>query len=102
MESGVTIYSNGTAKFWERRPNSTSTVKDSLKLEDEKIKVFDQIMKNPKIFIYKNTYIGNYTTHLILTSNENSNDISFNASDLPENMPKIFSDLITSIKKIRK
>lgn len=102
IESGVTINSDGIVKFWDRKPNSIPIIKDSLKLDDEQIKVFDQIMKNPKLFSYKNNYIGNYTTHLILTVKKNSNDVSFNPSDPPTNMPTIFSDLIAAIKKIKK
>ncbi len=102
IESGVTINCNGEVRFWERKPNTNSTTIDSLRLNDKQIIEFNKMLENPELFVYKNIFRGNYTTHLILMSDEKSNNVSFNISDPTTNMPKAFSDLITAIKQIKK
>jgi hypothetical protein len=100
IESGLTILSSGTVKFWKRNPNSERRITDSLQLTEIQLKRLDDLIINPELFTYTYKFSGNYTTHLVLSKDIQSNQISFNSSDLPEEMPGSVKDLISEIKTI--
>jgi hypothetical protein len=102
MESGITIFCDGTVKFWKRAPNSIRISEDSLKLSDEQIKKINDLLKDPVLFSYSSTFSGNYNTHLVITKDIQFNQITFNASDPPIEMPSSVLDLIAVIKTIYK
>lgn len=102
LETGVTIKCDGSVVFWNKMPNSSRNVTDSLKLSDSQIRVFDTLMKNPEAFTYTNKYPENYTTNLILLKGDNFNKISFNGSDIPADLPDSIKDLIREVQSINK
>ncbi len=102
VESGITISSQGWAKFWKKNLNSLRQTTDSVAIPSDKMLRITNLMTNPKIFSYNNKYTGNYTTYLVLAQDIQFNKISFNDSELPSNMPDVIKDLITEIKEIKK
>ena len=102
VESGITISSQGWAKFWKKNLNSLRQTTDSVAIPINKMVKITNLMTNPKIFSYDNKYAGNYTTYLVLARDIQFNQISFNDSEPPSNMPDVIKDLITEIKKIKK
>ena len=100
FENGITVYSNGVLKFWESKSNSIRIEKDSLQLSNVQIKILSDMIKNPELFSYSPKYSGNYTTYLVLMSGIQFNKISFNASDLPKDMPSSVKNIIAEIQKI--
>ena len=100
IESGLTIFSSGTVKFWKRNPNSERRITDSLKLSEIQLKEIDNLITNPELFTYTFKFSGHYTTHLVLSKDIQLNQISFNSSDLPEEMPVSVKNLISEIKTI--
>lgn len=102
MESGLTIFSDGTVAFWNKKLNSEREITDSLKLTREQIEKFNELTASPELVSYSHNYHGNYTTHLIITKDIQLNDISVNGSDLPQDMPASVSNLISEIKVIFK
>ncbi len=99
--SGLMIYCSGTVKFWQKRLNSTPVVVDSVELDANQLKKFDDIVSNPEIFIYKNDYRGNYTSYLSVIAGDKSNGFSFNNSDLPGDMPASVKKLLEAINNIK-
>ncbi|MHB8580305.1 MAG: hypothetical protein ACYDA4_10675 [Ignavibacteriaceae bacterium] len=102
VESGITISSQGWAKYWKKNLNSLRQTTDSVAIPSDKMVRITNLMTNPKIFSYDNNYSGNYTTYLVLTQDIQFNQISFNESELPSNMPDVIKDLISEIKTINK
>ncbi len=102
VESGITISCEGWAKFWKRNLNSLRQTTDSVTISSDKLKKISELMKNPELFLYNNKFAGNYTTHLVLMKDIQFNQITFNESDLPANMPDVIKDLINEIKGINK
>jgi len=102
MESGITIFSDGNVKFWKKKLNSERQITDSLKLSEEHVTKLNEISRNTELFTYNNKYTGNYTTYLVLTKGIQLNNISFNGSELPAEMPACLKDLISEIKIILK
>ncbi len=102
MQQGVTISCEGWAKYWEGMPASRRVATDSVKLSSDQLKKFERLIDNPAIFSYSNKYSGNYTTHLVIMKDIQTNNISFNESNPPSNFPQAVTDLITEIKSINK
>ena len=102
VESGITISSQGWAKFWKKNLNSLRQTTDSVAIPSDQMARITNLMKNPKIFSYDNKYAGNYTTYLVLAQDIQFNQISFNDSEPPSNMPDVIKDLISEIKTIKK
>ncbi len=102
VESGITISSQGWAKFWKKNLNSLRQTTDSVAIPSNMMKKITDLMKNPELFSYNNKFAGNYTTYLVLVQDIQFNQISFNDSEPPSNMPDVIKDLITEIKKIKK
>ena len=70
------------------------------KIDDEKLDRICNLLKDPAVFSYENNFKGNYTTHLIIRLNNKETNISFNKSDLPEDMPKAIKDLLSELNNI--
>lgn len=102
MQQGVTISCEGWAKFWKGMPNSARTTTDSVSLSSEQMSKFVSLMNNPEVFSFKNKFSGNYTTHLVVMKDIQTNSITFNEGDPPANLPQAVSDLISEIKNINK
>jgi len=102
IESGITIGSNRSIKYWERRLNSSLIITDSMELTSTQLNTFNKLMKSKEIFTYKNDYKGNYTARLTFVNNESNNNFSFNPSELPKDMPDVIKNIIAEIKNIRK
>ena len=102
VENGITISSEGWAKYWKSNLNSLRQMTDSISIPSGNMKEIIKLMKKPEIFSYQNRYSGNYTTYLVLLHDIQFNQISFNGSDLPSNMPNAIKDLIAKINSIRK
>ena len=102
MQQGVTVSCEGWAKFWKKMPASERVTTDSVELSSDQIKNFERLLGSPEIFSYSNKFTGNYTSHLVIMKDIQSNDISFNSSDPPSNMPEAVKNLISEIKTITK
>ena len=102
IESGITIGSNGSVRYWERKLNSSPIVTDSTELTSVQLYTLSELMKSREIFTYKNDYKGNYISRLTFVNNEENNTISFNPSELPKDMPEVIKNIISGIKNINK
>lgn len=100
IESGITINSNRSVKYWQRKLNSSPVITDSTELTPDQLNTFNELMKNKEIFTYKNDYKGNYAARLIFVSSESNNTISFNPAELPKDMPVVLKNIIIEIKNI--
>jgi hypothetical protein len=98
--AGVTIDSSGTANFWEKNLNSQRKNIKVVKIEDEKLDRICNLLKDSAVFSYKNNFKGNYTTYLIIRLNGQDASISFNKSELPEDMPKAIKELLSELNNI--
>lgn len=101
-ETGITISSEGWAKYWKSNLNSLRQMTDSVAIPKANMEEIIRLMKKPEIFSYQNKFSGNYTTYLVLLHDIQVNQISYNGSDLPINMPKAIKDLIAIINSINK
>ena len=102
IQQGVTVSCEGWAKFWKKMPSSERVITDSVALSSDQLKKLDSLMSSPDIFSYSNKVSGNYTTYLVLMKDIQFNNISFNNSDPPADMPPSIIELITEIKNINK
>jgi hypothetical protein len=102
VENGITISSEGWAKYWKRSLNSLRQMTDSIAIPRSNMEEIIRLIKKPEIFSYQNKFTGNYTTYLVLLNDIQFNQISFNSSDLPSNMPIAIKDLIAKINSIKK
>ena len=100
IQSGLTIFSDGTVKLWRKILKSSRQITDSLKLSDEQFLQLNETINDSEFFSYHNKFSGNYTTYLTVTKGIQVNQISFNGSDLPADMPASIKDLISEIKTI--
>ena len=100
IESGITIGSNRSVKYWERKLNSSPIIIDSTELTSMQLTTLNKLMKNKEIFTYKNDYRGNYTARLTFVNNESNNSFSFNPSEFPKDMPNVIKNIIAEIKNI--
>ena len=98
--AGLTIDSTGTANLWEKNLNGNRKNTKVIKIDDEKLDRICNLLKDPAVFSYENNFKGNYTTHLIIRLNNKETNISFNKSDLPEDMPKAIKDLLSELNNI--
>ena len=102
IESGITIGSNRSVKYWKRKLNSSPIITDSTELTPAHLNTLNELMKSREIFTYKSDYKGNYTSRLTFVNNESNNTISFNPSELPKDMPDVIKNIIAEIKNINK
>ena len=102
IESGMTIGSNRSVKYWERKYNSNLLFTDSTELGTAQLNTLNNLMKNKEIFTYKNDYRGNYAGRLTFVNNDSTNTFSFNPSNLPNNMPDAIKDIIVEIHTINR
>jgi hypothetical protein len=100
IQSGLTIFSDGTVKLWKQNLQSSRQITDSLKLSDEQFLELNETIIDSEFFSYHYKFSGNYATYLTVTKGIQSNQISFNGSDLPPDMPASIKDLISEIKTI--
>jgi hypothetical protein len=99
-ESGVTIRSDGSVKFWEKRLNSSPTITDSTVLNSKQLTTLNKLMKSKEIFEYKNDYKGNYSARVTFSNDALMNNFSFNPSNIPVDMPDVIKSVIAEIKNI--
>jgi hypothetical protein len=102
IESGITIDSNGSVRYWERKLNSSPIITDSTELTSVQLNTLNELMKSREIFTYKNDYKGNYTARLTFVNNESNNKFSFNPSEYPKDMPEVIKKIIAEINNIHK
>jgi hypothetical protein len=100
FQSGLTIFSDGTVKFWKQNLSTNRQITDSLRLSGELLRKFNQSINNPEFFTYHNKLAGNYTTYITLARGIQLNRISFNGFDFPADMPASIKELISEIKII--
>ncbi len=98
--TGVTIDSAGNANFWNKNLNSPRKNTKVIKIKDEKLERICSLLNDSTVFSYKNNFQGNYTSYLIIRLNDKENSISFNKSDLPEDMPEALKKLLTELNNI--
>jgi hypothetical protein len=98
--SGMTIRSDGSVQYWEKKINSSPTITDSTVLTSTQRKSLNKLMQNKEIFSYKNDYKGNYSAFVTFSNDSNSNKFSFNPSNIPKEMPDVIKNIITEIKNI--
>jgi hypothetical protein len=98
--SGMTIGSNRSVKYWERKLNALPIITDSTEVTSAQLKALNKLMKNKEVFIYKNDIKGNYTARLTFVNNKSNNSFSFNPSELPKDMPEVIINIIAEIKNI--
>ena len=99
--SGITIDSTGNANFWKKNLNSPKENTGSVKLSDEQVKNICSLLKNSDVLSYKSNFSGNYTTYLVLNIKGEENKISFNKSNLPDDMPDSLKELIKELNNIK-
>lgn len=99
--SGITIDSLGNATFWKQIPGSKREISKVVKIEDEQIEKICNTLNDSTIFAYQKDFTGNYTTYLNINLNDKENNISFNKSDLPEDMPQAYRLLIKELNNIK-
>ena len=102
VSSGVTIKCNGFLQHWKQMQNSPRVVVDSLALNDKQRIIFDSLITHPELFNYNHEYKGNSVTHLVITGGDKSNNISFDQSNIPQDMPKVMQQLINEIQIINR
>ncbi len=100
--NGTTIYCDGRVMFWERYPNSAAQIKDSLTLQEDRLKHFNLLVQSPDVFTYSHSYSGNYTATLTISKDSVSNTISYNPSEEPADFPQAIKEIISEIKIIKK
>jgi len=100
IESGMTIRSDGSVKFWEKRLNSSPTITDSTVLKSTQLTTLNKLMKSKEIFEYKNDYKGNYSARVTFSNDTLMNNFSFNPSNIPKEMPEVIKNVIAEIKNI--
>jgi hypothetical protein len=98
--SGITIDSSGIVSFWTKNLVTERIINKTLKLKEENIEKICSLLKDPKIYSYKNNFLGNYTTYLDIELGEKNNRISFNKSDLPDDIPEVIKTLISELNSI--
>jgi len=101
-ETGLTLFSNGKVYFWKKLINAARVANDSLQLTNDQIIKLNNLIRDPGVFSYTHKYSGNYTTHLAIIRDIQLNQISFNVSDLPGDMPDPIKNLISEIQNIFK
>lgn len=102
IESGITIGSNGSVRYWERKLNSSPIVTDSTELTSAQLDTLNELMNSREIFTYKSDYKGNYSARLTFVNNESNNKFSFNPSEYPKDMPEVIKNIIAEINNINK
>lgn len=98
--SGLSIDSSGTASFWNQNLNSERKITKTIKVDKDKLKGICKLLENSEVFTYKNDFVGNYTTYLIVRFGAKENKISFNKSELPTDMPEGLKHLISKLNTI--
>ncbi len=98
---GLTIDSLGNATFWKQIPGSKRETSKVVKVEDEQLEKICNTLNDSTIFGYQKDFTGNYTTYLNINLNDKENNISFNKSDLPEDMPPAYRILIKELNNIK-
>jgi hypothetical protein len=99
---GITVTCDGSVKFWSRYPTSDKRLIDSLHLSSSQLDKISMLMAQPELFSYRHKFVGNYTFHLDVRMDTRSNDISFDAGELPLDMPVPVKDLISELRAIHK
>lgn len=98
--TGVSIDSSGTANFWNQYLNTDRKISKTIKVDKNKLKEICKLLEIPEVLTYKNNFVGNYTTYLIIKLGDKENMISFNKSELPDNMPEPLRLLISKLNII--
>ena len=102
MASGTSITCEGWARFWRKTLNSDEQVTDSLRLEANQMREFGDLVNDPALFSYRSKFRGNYVTFLIIEKGRQFNELSFDESKPPDDMPPAMKRLISEIKTVRK
>jgi len=100
IESGMTIRSDGTVKYWQKKINSSPTITDSTVLNSTQRKTFNKLMQSKELFDYKNDYKGNYSTFVTFSNDSSINTFSFNPSNIPKEMPDVIKNILTELHNI--
>ncbi len=101
-ETGITVVCGGLATFWEQLPSSARRTTDSLKLGEQQLAKIRDLMTKQEVFSYNHTFTGNFVAHLDVQNETLSNEISYDPSALPSNMPLPVKDLISELRSIHK
>ena len=101
LSEGLTVTSDGWAKFWSGATAFSAVVKDSIKIVDEKLKVISEIINSEELFNYQHSSKGNISTVLTLHRGRTSHTIMFGGVQPPESAPVEFKKLINQLHQIK-
>lgn len=97
---GLTIYSNGNVNFWSGVNVANSIIKDSAKINNDKINKFFTLLQDSTIFNFNYNEKGNLTTILNINSGKNKNRISYSGTVIPKEFPEKTKNLIVELNKL--
>lgn len=100
--SGVTVASDGWARFWQGRSAVLKTVTDSVKLHDETRNRVLSFLTNEENFSVRSQSVGNMTTTLMMQLGQKNNRISFVGEEPPASFPDATKRLILELRNLRK
>ncbi len=100
MTKGVTVISNGTAKFWQKFRNVSTLKQDSIMLNESQLNSLENLLQDSTIFTCNINNSGNITTTIIIKCNNLSNKISFPGTEPPDYIPENLTEIITKIKNL--
>ncbi len=102
IEKGVQVLGEGKAFLWERLPNSEKRNLDSLKIRSSVLDEIQELVAQPDVLNYKCSSAENYFARLNVVTGASTNNISFDPTKLPPDMPKAVRDLISVLQAIQK
>ncbi len=100
--NGITVDSSGTANIWQKNGTQEKVIKKTFKLDDKKIDNMVKALSDSTIYNFHVNQTANMTTHLLIRFNGLSNEISYDSSNPPGDMPSAISKIIQEIKDILK
>jgi len=102
MDRGVTIQCSGRVVLWDRQPNATKVVTDSLLLSSSRRETFDALMNDPSVFAYAKNAPANFSATLELTKAGKHTVITYNPSEPPADLPQPVRAILAAVATIKK
>ena len=99
--SGVTVTSDGWARFWNGRSAILQSVVDSMKLSEETRSRISSLLSQEENFTLNSQTVGNMTTTLLMQSGQKSNRVSFVGEEPPATFPNSTKELITELRHLQ-
>ena len=102
MERGMTIDCSGRVTMWDKNVNSPRVSTDSLVLKSSSRKALAACMADAAVYAYTKNDVGNYTTRLVLTKNDQHTVIAYPSSTPPADLPASIQKILSEISSIHK